>query len=272
MLPVYAVSDIHGHVDELLQAVHDVGLIDDAGDWRGDAQLWALGDYVDRGPDGIAVLDLLRRWQRQAAARPGTSRVEALLGNHEVLALGMRWFGTRLIREPGPARKSFSRSWLRNGGQRTDQARLTDDHVSWLVERPLMARVGDWLVMHSDTDNYLRWGDDLDAINAGGQADLASRDPERVWGLWRRLTARGSFARTGGVASARDLTTRLGGRRIIHGHSTIGDLLAIDPAAVEARPYIYADDHAVAIDGGRCDGGPLLLVRLDQLASRLSPV
>ncbi len=42
-----------------------------------------LGDVVDRGADSLALLGLLERLARSAAAAGG--RVQALLGNHELM-------------------------------------------------------------------------------------------------------------------------------------------------------------------------------------------
>jgi hypothetical protein len=53
-----------------------------------------------------------------------------------------------------------------------------------------------------------------------------------------------------------------GGQTIVHGHSIIG-LLVNKPSREITDPIAYADGLVVAIDGGRYDGGPLLLVRLD---------
>ncbi|HSA52175.1 MAG TPA: metallophosphoesterase, partial [Yinghuangia sp.] len=52
--PLYVVGDVHGHLDELEAALQEQGLIDDEGRWTGGAsRLWFLGDFTDRGPDGI---------------------------------------------------------------------------------------------------------------------------------------------------------------------------------------------------------------------------
>ncbi len=53
----------------------------------------------------------------------------------------------------------------------------------------------------------------------------------------------------------------MGGTRIVHGHSIIGDLRNIESFAVE-QAWPYADGLALAIDGGIYDGGPSLVVPL----------
>lgn len=54
----------------------------------------------------------------------------------------------------------------------------------------------------------------------------------------------------------------LGGTRVVHGHSVIGDLRDISSRAVE-EAWSYADGLALAVDGGIYDGGPSLVVPLD---------
>jgi hypothetical protein len=263
----FVVSDVHGHADDLLAAARAVGLVDDAGDWNGHDELWVLGDYFDRGPDGVGVVEWLMRWQEQADSAGG--RVEALLGNHEVLALGMRWFGAK--EEPGPhgSGRSFVASWLLNGGRMDDQARLTARHEDWLVERPMLARLGSWLLMHSDTTEYLAWGRTLEEVNAAGHRILHRRRFDDMWDCWRRLTSRGDFrGRRGGKEVDRMIST-LGGTRIVHGHTPIPYMLGIDASELDPLPVAYAGGRVLAIDGGRYDGGPLIVAPIDAIEEQL---
>jgi len=255
----YVVGDVHGHLDELLGALADVGLVDDEANWSGgDTHLWFLGDFVDRGPDGIGVIDLVMRLAEEASEAGG--HVEALLGNHEILLLGMHQFGdTEVPSDFGP--RSFARSWEMNGGQLTDQEAVTDNHVDWLVDRPALALVGDHLLMHSDTVEYLVWGADIEEINAGIQEVLRSDDIVEWWEVWRRLTTRHAFRGPHGAEVVGQLLTVLGGDRVVHGHSVIADQLGIPPPLVDG-PYEYADGRALGVDGGVFVGGPCLVVEL----------
>ncbi len=181
MTATYAVSDIHGHPERLTAALHEAGLTDAEGNWSGeDVRLWFLGDFFDRGPDGIGVLELVRRLVEQADA--GTGEVRVLLGNHEILALGMRKFGGTFVPHEGITSRSFERSWALNGGQDRDQELLTDDDVAWLLERPMLGLDADHLLMHSDTEEYLAWGDSIDEINAGRPGRPAQRRDHRLVG------------------------------------------------------------------------------------------
>jgi Calcineurin-like phosphoesterase len=253
----FAVSDVHGHVGKLRDALYKAGLTGVEGEWAGtDARLWFLGDYFDRGPDGIAVVDLVRRLQEQSAGA-----VRALIGNHEVLALGMHLFGTTEVPHDGLLSRTFERSWLLNGGRDADQERLTDDHVAWLRGLPVLALDGDHLLMHSDTIEYLEWGRTVDDVNATAARLLASDDIGTWWEVWRLLTSRYAFRGRHGAAVAGRLLDQLGGRRIVHGHSPIADLAGVEPAALTA-PVLYADGRVLGIDGGVFDEGPCLVAEL----------
>lgn len=257
-MPVYAVSDVHGYVAKLTDALRGAGLVDDNDDWCGaDARLWFLGDYFDRGPDGIAVVDLVRKLQRQSDGAVG-----ALVGNHEVLALGMHLFGTTEVPHNGLLPRTFERSWLLNGGRDADQDGLTDDHVGWLRGLPVMALDADDLLMHSDTTEYLAWGDTVEAINTHAAELLGSDDIGTWWEVWRLMTSRYAFRGSSGAAVAAKLLDTLGGSRIVHGHSPVADLAGVEPARL-TEPVVYADGRVLGIDGAVFDDGPCLLARLD---------
>lgn len=238
---LYALSDVHGFVGDLERGLDQIG-------FGGDDQLWILGDLLDRGPDGIGVIDLLMSLQQQAP-----EQVHVLMGNHEALALGRHRF----------PRSKFADSWRINGGRRRDQESLTDEHVDWLASLPLMARVDDFLFVHSDTTKYLTWGDSVAAVNATVREALSEPDDfETHWELWARLTSRYYFADAGGADAARTMLSTYGGELIVHGHSIIGTLIDV-PSHEVTEPLLYADGLVLAIDGGRYDGGPLLIIQLD---------
>ncbi|MGH3664174.1 MAG: metallophosphoesterase [Micromonosporaceae bacterium] len=255
----YAIGDIHGHLAELDRALHAAGLTDADGTWSGDnAAVWFLGDFSDRGPDGIGVIDRIRGLATQAEAAGG--QVTALLGNHELLLLGAHRFDDQVVPITYPER-DFRMMWTLNGGRQSDLDRLTDEHVEWLTGLDAIALAGDHLLMHSDTTSYLGYGDTVPEINAGVRRVLRSDDIEGWWLCARRLTARHEFRSNHGEQVADDVLARLGGRRIVHGHSTIPNHLGVDPASVTG-PFPYAGGKVLAIDGGIYLGGPCLVVRL----------
>lgn len=238
---LYVVSDVHGYRDDLERALDQAG-------FGGDDELWILGDLFDRGPDGIGTVDLVMRLQREAP-----ERVHVLMGNHEILALGRRRF----------PRGKFADSWQVNGGRKRDQEGLTDEHEQWLASLPLMATVGDFLLMHSDTVGYTGWGQSVEEVNATVHRALSDPgDREAHWDVWARLTARYDFAGRDGAQVADRMLSTYGGELLVHGHTIIGTLLDVASEEV-SEPVLYAERRVLAIDGGRYDGGPLLLVRLE---------
>lgn len=256
---LYAVSDIHGHLAELNAALGEAGLTDPGGAWSGgDATVWFLGDFTDRGPDGIGVIDRIRELADQAETAGGT--VGALLGNHELLLLGTRRFDDEAVPITYPER-SFRMVWTLNGGQQSDLDRFTGEHADWLLRQPVAALAGEHLLLHSDTTSYLSYGDSVEAINAAVAEVLAGDEIEDWWLCFRRLTARHEFRDAHGEEIVADLLARLGGRQVVHGHSTIPAHLGVDPATV-TEPYPYANGRALAIDGGVYLGGPCLIARL----------
>jgi serine/threonine protein phosphatase 1 len=120
---VVVVSDIHGqivHLDNLLDQV--IGT---------DAQMVFVGDYIDRGEHGIEVLTRVR----SLCERPhewGLTKVTALLGNHEKMALDavddvlLDTYDT-----------SNTQLWLRNGGRIEEFMAIAHDFYGWLRSLPL---------------------------------------------------------------------------------------------------------------------------------------
>ena len=83
---IIAIGDIHGSIDGFTSILKVTGLADGNGKWTGGrTQLIQTGDYMDRGKDTRAVLDLLMALEDQAKEAGG--RAFALLGNHEVMNL-----------------------------------------------------------------------------------------------------------------------------------------------------------------------------------------
>lgn len=144
---VYAIGDVHGEYT-LLETLLD-RLRQDAAGRAGKPLLVLLGDYIDRGPDSRAVLDMLCD-----PPLPGFD-VDLLLGNHE---LGMLGF----LADP-----LAGAAWLEFGGTATlssygvpimpgtsDAARLTDlrDQLDARLpasHRRLLSGLKPWVV-HGD--------------------------------------------------------------------------------------------------------------------------
>jgi len=259
---LYVVGDIHGHHDILHAALQAAGLVTTSGDWcGGQTRLWFLGDLVDRGPDGLAVLDLVHRLGIQASQVGG--QVATLLGNHEILLMGARYFGNAVATN---APRGFLDHWLINGGRHADFTGITDRHLAWLHGRPVLALVDDHLLLHADTTAYLDYGDTIDQINHQIRTILAGRRIDDWWTCFRQVTRREEFAGKTGIAAAQEIHHKLGGKWIVHGHTPIAHLRNIQPSDITAV-HTYADGSVVATDSALYEGGPCLITQLPLIGS-----
>ncbi|WP_433220529.1 metallophosphoesterase [Microtetraspora malaysiensis] len=259
---LYVAADVHGHRSEFREILCDSGLVDDRGRWSGgNARLWLLGDYVDRGPDGIGVIEDVRRLAVEATAVGG--EVGALLGNHEVQLLAAHRFGTASVTgldEPG----GFHGGWARFGGREEDLRRLAPEHIAWITGLPAVALVDNYLLVHSDTVRYLEFGSTVADVNTAVSATLEHSDTAVWLEFCARMSDRGAF-RDAESARADDpvsvMLRTLGGDVLVHGHSTLTKYFGVAPEDV--RDVVrYADGRVVAIDGGVYEGGRILLARL----------
>jgi serine/threonine protein phosphatase 1 len=181
-----AIGDVHGHIDKLEQLLTHCERRCAGQSTR----LLFIGDYVDRGPDSRAVVELLRDLQR---SRPG--EVVCLRGNHEAVVLAAA--SDQLHRLPGG--DVDMDMWLgpSGGGLATlasygvaHASQLPADHLQWMATLPLS---------HDDGLRYF--------AHAGVHPDrpLSEQVPDDL--LWIRepfLSHKGDF-----------------GRLIVHGHTPV---------------------------------------------------
>ena len=90
MAKLFAISDIHGHLDEFLSALSKVDLSDK------NNRLILVGDYIDNGPQSFQVISKIIELEELYP-----NQIITLLGNHE------EWFYDWLILE-NPTSSSFS--------------------------------------------------------------------------------------------------------------------------------------------------------------------
>ncbi|MEU6877612.1 metallophosphoesterase [Streptomyces sp. NPDC046712] len=266
--PLYVVGDVHGYLDELLAALREQGLIDENGSWSaGNARLWFLGDFTDRGPDGIGVIDLVMRLSAEAAAAGGYCK--ALMGNHELLLIGAKRFADTPVNS-GAGTATFQAAWLLNGGQKHDMDRLQDVHLQWMSRLDAVVEEDGHLLMHSDTTAYLEYGGTIEDVNETVHEIINRNDADEVWDLFRKFTKRFAFRDDAGPQAVQELLATYGGRRVVHGHSPIPYLLGQvgtedgedGSGPVVDGPHVYADGLAIAMDGGVTMAGKLLVVQL----------
>lgn len=247
-MPTFVVGDIHGYPDTLARLLRDAGLLDGKLRWSGrDARLWLLGDLVDRGPDGIGAINLVMRLERDGPVR-------CLLGNHEAVMLAAWRFGNAESCGLGTVFQSY---WL-NGGQASDLARFRPEHAAWIETLPAVARDGDWLLLHSDTDLYLRYGRSIDELNRSIASVLTAGDAAAVEDLLDSLADRNALDEPYAVDC---LLTTLGGTRIVHGHTPIPFVTGIAPEFIR-EPLVHGGGRVLNVDHCLFAGGPGFVTEL----------
>jgi hypothetical protein len=232
------------------------GLIDSEDEWIGGSSVLCLvGDFVDRGPDGAGVIELVMRLEQEAVGAGGM--VHTLLGNHDALLVA----ASRLSTRPSVGRGgTFRAVWENAGGKSDDLQRLSSEQIAWLASRPAIILLGDWLMVHADSQFYLRYGNTIEEVNQAIAEIMSGQSIES----WDRLLIdfcdREAFTGLPGPARARNLLKTFGGMQIIHGHTPISYVTGVAPAEVPG-PFVYSANHCINVDGGMCYGGPGFVAR-----------
>jgi serine/threonine protein phosphatase 1 len=222
-MTIYAIGDIHGHLDKLRTA-HDLVETDRAREGSPDAPLVHVGDLVDRGPDSAGVVARLM----ELSLTDG--RVVVLKGNHDSMFVEFltnrpgRWTDSRYLHPNIGGRATLASYGVpENGSARAlhDAAQKTvpPDHRAFLAGLPVQHSAGDCLFVHA-------------GIQPG--VPLEDQDPADL--MW--------------IRDAFLFDTRDHGALVVHGHTPVaavehhGNRLAIDTGAGWDGPV-----SAVAIEG-----------------------
>ncbi len=259
---VYVIGDLHGQLEKLSALLMNAGLVDGSLEWQGgEAILIFIGDFFDRGPDGVGCLELAMRLQEQARRVGG--EVQALLGNHEILTIAAYRFKQRLTSGPGG---TFVEDWQHNGGQLSDLQHLEKVHIDWMSNLPGMLLLQDHLLIHADATFYLRYGSSVNEVNRTFHDCLYNQQTASYEQLLRDFNAREAFMDDElGVTRCYEMLKRFGGRRIVHGHTPIARLLGRRGSEVRS-PLVYAGGLAVNVDGGLYMGGEGFVYKLPDLS------
>lgn len=127
-----AIGDVHGCLDELVELLEKLRL-------GPDDRLVFVGDLVDRGPDPVRVVRLVRKISE---IRPGTV---VLQGNHEQKCT--KW---RLRESQRLATGRENKMRQPDDVRRAQWEALSEDEVNWLRSLPVYAVLDDnWVAVHA---------------------------------------------------------------------------------------------------------------------------
>lgn len=156
------IGDVHGQGAKLRALLGELGFSERQGGWRAPAgrQAVFVGDLIDRGPEQLAVLDIVRRMVDAGQAR-------VVLGNHEFNAMG---FGVRdengeYLRPRSAKNLSQHAAFLREVDLDSAQHRAW---VDWFRTLPMALDLGGIRVVHA-------WWDDAAAAAIERARDGADR-------------------------------------------------------------------------------------------------
>ena len=159
-MSTYVLADIHGN-SEAFDAILDMI------DLQPDDHLYILGDVIDRGPDGIALLQRIRRMENTTL----------LLGNHEYMMINA-------LRNRND--DWAMRAWRKNGCQPTKaafcalDAEQQEDLLQYLEELPLQTSV----TVHTDageTEYILVHAAPIELYESAGRMFYIDVDEYQVW-------------------------------------------------------------------------------------------
>jgi len=253
---IVAVSDIHGHFDDLLALLKVHGVVNDRLRWAfGKGHLVIAGDVMDRGDQVTQAFWFIRGLEIQAKRAGG--RVHMLLGNHEnMVAAGDLRYTNPLYANAPEGMPGLMERYGPDG-----------EFGRWLRAKPALLKLGPFLFLHGGVSPELEARKfTLATVNAtlrahfgelgGAGADEASFLLGPQGPLWFRGLIPGE---EGEVTDAQvdDLLAYFGVRAIVVGHTTEGSVealhggkvFAIDAGLKEGRGEVWIWERGKAYRG-----------------------
>lgn len=257
-MTTYIIGDLHGQARGYERLLQQANLCDQQLNWTGgDARLWLMGDFFDRGSSGIRCLEITMALQAQAAAAGG--EVNSLLGNHELMML----CAYRFRESETQHGETVIEQWLRWGGIESDMAGMTDRHAAFIETLPAMARVEHALLIHADAMLYVNHGMTIEQVNESFRSLMRSTDLpawEVALAAFNEHMAFCALEMTG-KQRAEQLLALYGGELLVHGHTPIPYARRIEAETV-TTPWLYADGRCLNVDGGMYMGSPGFVYQL----------
>jgi hypothetical protein len=219
-------GDIHGDIRALREGL---------GHWRSKDLLVLLGDYADRGPDGVEVIEGI-----DTLLRKHPDRVIALQGNHEVYRIdGTPSFSPCTLPDEAVRKKG---SWSAFFG--TFSSFVSKLHLSAIFPSRC-------LFLHGGIGEGIGGIDDLVAPSERLEQDLLWSDPGGEKGLKKSLRGIGSRF---GADVTKSVLGRIDVKTLIRSH---------EPRKAIAGPAFEHDNKVVTISATSIYGGTPFVLVLD---------
>jgi hypothetical protein len=238
---VYAVSDPHGEYPIFAGILAANRLIDAApaapseARWTGgSAILVVVGDMIDKGPESLEVIDLVRQLSTQAPLAGG--RVVATMGNHEA----------EFLRDPRNSKATSTGedsdgidnelAALHVAPESVAQGTDAAGRGEWIANLPLGVRIRDWFFSHAGNSYRLTVRDLAQriehAVEQDGYGGLDITGPSSI------LEAQGWYGDVSDPNAGRAEADALGVHHIAFGH---------DPKAFGERDRIRASANRILV-------------------------
>jgi hypothetical protein len=136
------IGDIHGHANSLVKLLEKLGYTITDGVYRHPGRMVVFsGDFVDRGPDQLAVLRIARSMVESESAL-------SVMGNHEFNAIGWATTdgGGGYLRPHTPKNHAQHRAFLEQVGEGSS---AHQEWISWFQTLPLWIDFGGLRVVHA---------------------------------------------------------------------------------------------------------------------------
>ncbi len=136
------IGDVHGHATELRQLLSKLGYQQTQSGYQHPKRTALfVGDFIDRGPAQLEVLDIVRTMIENRSAR-------AVMGNHEFNAIG--WFSRNdngePLREHTEKNRKQHAAFLNEVGENSAQHK---EWISWFKTLPLWLELPELQIIHA---------------------------------------------------------------------------------------------------------------------------
>ena len=238
---IYAISDPHGEYEILSRILASNRLINAANPdparvkWTGgNAVLVIAGDLIDKGPESVEVIDLVRALQTSAAQSNG--RVIATLGNHEA----------EFLLDPRNDKAMSTGEDATGIDSELDALHIAPESLHsgtdatgrgvWLASLPFAVRINSWFFAHGGNTSKLSMKDLTRKLEHAldrhgfGDSDVTGNDSI--------LEAQGWYGPPDDDRAGRKAADALGVKHIVFGH---------DPGAFGEHGRIRASKNGVLV-------------------------